>query len=138
MDLFDAMVTDPDVRAATRALFRDGHHSRAVEEGFKFLNNAVKGRSGNHDLDGPNLMHHAFSESAPVLCLNRMRTASQKDEQAGYRFMLAGAMSGIRNPRAHDHALRDEPEVALEMLTLANHLMQRVRTSTRTRRRARP
>jgi uncharacterized protein (TIGR02391 family) len=132
---FDLMVTDPDLSAATRTLYRDGHHARAVEEGFKFLNNAVKGRAGDTTRDGQSLMLHVFAEGAPVLRLSRLRSQSQKDEQAGYKFMFAGAMTGIRNPRAHEHDLRDEADSALEMLVLANHLMRALRRSTRTRRR---
>lgn len=135
MAQFDLMVTDPDLGAATRTLYRDGHHVRAVEEGFKFLNNAVKGRSGETTRDGQSLMLHVFAEGAPVLRLNRLRSQSQKDEQAGYKFIFAGAMTGIRNPRAHEHDLRDEGAPALEMLVLANHLMRALRGSTRTRRR---
>jgi uncharacterized protein (TIGR02391 family) len=134
---FDALVSDPDLNATCRTLFRDGHHARAVEEAFKFLANSVKGRSGEATRDGQDLMLHVFSVDNPVLRLNDLRRVSERDEQAGYRFMLAGAMTGIRNPRAHEHNLRDQQDVALEMLVLANHLMRVVRRSTRVRRRRR-
>jgi uncharacterized protein (TIGR02391 family) len=132
---FDVLVTDPDLNATCRTLFRDGHHARAVEEAFKFLANAVKGRSGEMARDGQDLMLVVFNPDSPILRLNNLRRVSEKDEQAGYRFMLAGAMTGIRNPRAHEPALRDPADVALEMLVLANHLMRTVRRSTRVRRR---
>lgn len=132
---FDALVTDPDLNATCRTLYRDGHHARAVEEAYKFLANAVKGRSGEAVRDGQDLMLHVFSLDNPVLRLNNLRRVSDRDEQAGYRFMLAGAMTGIRNPRAHEHTLRDQEDVALEMLVMANHLMRVVRRSTRVRRR---
>jgi uncharacterized protein (TIGR02391 family) len=135
MAQFDALVTDPDLSATCRTLFRDGHHARAVEEAFKFLANAVKGRAGDGTRDGQTLMLHVFNLDDPVLRLNRLRSTSERDEQTGYRFILAGAMIGIRNPRAHEHTLRDEADVALEMLVLANHLMRAVRRSTRVRRR---
>jgi uncharacterized protein (TIGR02391 family) len=135
MGPFDALVTDPDLNATCRTLYRDGHHARAVEEAFKFLANAVKGRSGEGTRDGQDLMLNVFSLEQPVLRLNRLRSTSERDEQAGYRFILAGAMTGIRNPRAHEHSLSDEADVALEMLVLANHLMRAVRRSTRVRRR---
>lgn len=135
MAQFDALVTDPDLSAASRTLYRDGHHARAVEEAFKFLANAVKGRSGETTRDGQDLMLHVFNLDNPVLRLNDLRRVSERDEQAGYRFMFAGAMTGIRNPRAHEHTLRDQADVALEMLVMANHLMRVVRRSTRVRRR---
>jgi len=137
--LFDRVITEPDLNAATRPLYRDGHYARSVEEAFKFLNNAVKGRSGDATRDGQALMLNTFSDSAPVLRLNRLRSQSEKDEQKGYGFIYAGTMTGIRNPRAHEHDLRDDPDVALEMLVLANHLTRMLRRSARPRpRRARP
>lgn len=135
MTQFDALVTDPDLGATCRTLYRDGHHARAVEEAFKFLANAIKGRSGEITRDGQDLMLHVFNPDHPVLRLNDLRRVSEKDEQAGYRFMFAGAMTGIRNPRAHEHALDDQADVALEMLVMANHFMRVVRRSTRVRRR---
>jgi uncharacterized protein (TIGR02391 family) len=135
MAQFDAVVTDPDLSATCRTLYRDGHHARAVEEAYKFLANSVKGRSGESARDGQDLMLHVFNVETPVLRLNDLRRASEQDEQAGYRFMLAGAMTGIRNPRAHEHSLSDQADVALELLVMANHLMRVVRRSTRVRRR---
>jgi hypothetical protein len=70
--------------------------------------------------------------------LNAMRSTSERDEQTGYRFIFAGVMTGIRNPRAHEHQLRDDPDVALEMLVLANHLARMVTRSVRARRRRQP
>jgi hypothetical protein len=42
-------------------------------------------------------------------------------------------MTGIRNPRAHEHNYLDEPHAALELLALANHLFRLVMQATRTR-----
>ena len=39
----------------------------------------------------------------------------------------------MRSPRAHEHLLRDEAQVALEMLVLANHLLAIVGRTTRAR-----
>jgi uncharacterized protein (TIGR02391 family) len=134
MDLFDGVVTDPDLVAVTRPLFRDGYYARAVEEAFKFLDNAVRGRSGVTNKSGRDLMLHVFSVDQPVLRLSRLRSQSEKDEQEGYRFMFTGVMAGLRNPRAHEHALQDDQDAALEMLVTANHLVRTLRRSTRVRR----
>lgn len=133
---FDEVVEDTQLVSACRQLFLDGHYARAVEEAFKCLNNAVKAKSGLTKSDGDTLMREAFSASNPKLRLNRMRTPTDESEQRGYMDLFAGAMKAIRNPRAHEHALQDDPHVALELLALANHLMGKVVTSKKTRTRA--
>lgn len=45
-----------------------------------------------------------LNPDAPVPRLNRLRSTAERDQQAGYRFIFAGAKTGIRNPRAHEHA----------------------------------
>jgi uncharacterized protein (TIGR02391 family) len=133
--LYDAIVTDADLRALTRKVFLDGHYALAVEQACKLVNNTVKNRCGKatRGKDGADLMHHAFRVDSPVLKLNPLKTVSQRDEQNGYRLIFAGMMAGMRNPRAHEHLLRDEAQVALEMLAMANHLLAIVGRSTRTR-----
>lgn len=125
-DRFDELVTSEPLRQASGSLFRDGHYARAVEEAFKCLNNTVREKSGLTSQDGAALMRSAFSANNPVVNLNGFQTQSERDEQQGYMDIYAGAMTGIRNPRAHDHQLVDPPEAALEMIILANHLMRKL------------
>lgn len=122
-DRFDELVTSEPLREASGALFRDGYYARAVEEAFKCLNSAVRDKSGETGRDGAELMRRVFSVDSPTLKLNNLQTSSERNEQRGYMDIYAGAMTGIRNPRAHDHRLTDVPEAALEMIVLANHLM---------------
>ena len=133
-NLVDELVTEPELREEVRQLYLDGHYSQAVEEGFKFLNNLVRRRTGS-SADGAPLMTTAFSPTGPLLKLNELKTTSQKDQQQGYMRMLEGAMIGVRNPRAHDHRHFDEPRNALELLAFCNHLVRTVATATRARRR---
>ena len=130
-DRFEELITDNQLQQASGPLFRDSHYARAVEEAFKCLNNAVKEKSGITQQDGAGLMRTAFSAHSPVLRLNAFESASEKDEQQGYMDIFAGSMTGIRNPRAHDHQLIDEPEAALELLVLANHLMRKLDSTTK-------
>ena len=126
IDQFDNLVTSSSLRSASRDLFADGHYARAVEEAFKCLNNEVKDKAGLTSQDGASMMRSAFSPKKPALRLNPLATQSERDEQQGYMDMFAGVMSGIRNPRAHDHQLHDDPDVALEMIVFANHLMRKL------------
>jgi uncharacterized protein (TIGR02391 family) len=132
LSLFDGMVTEPELRDEVRQLYIDGHYSQAVEEGFKFLNNLVRRRTGC-TADGASLMTTALSPKGPLLRLNDLKTTSQIDQQQGYMRMLEGAMLGIRNPRAHEHRHFDEPRNALELLSFCNHLVRTVVTARRTR-----
>lgn len=128
---FDEAIDREAIRSASRELFRDGYYTQSVEEAFKCLNNTVKDKSGLTDQDGFGLMQNAFSANSPVLKLNDFVTSSEKNEQLGYMNIFAGAMAGIRNPRAHEHGIDDQPEIALELLILANHLMRRLEESTK-------
>jgi uncharacterized protein (TIGR02391 family) len=115
VELYDVVIDCEDLRNVTRKLFIDGHYARAVEEAYKCINNTVKAKS-RLSADGQDLMNQAFSIKRPVLKLNALKTDSQKNEQVGYMLCLGGCMTGIRNPRAHEHQLWDSPNVALEML----------------------
>lgn len=130
IEQFDDLVTSSSLISASRQLFADGHYARSVEEAYKCLNNEVKAKSGKSDLDGDRLMRKVFSANSPTLTLNRLLTMSEKDEQRGYMDMFAGAMTGIRNPRAHEH-LEDGQDAALEMIVLANHLLRKLEGSAK-------
>ena len=123
---FEELIDDDQLREVSGPLFRDSHYARAVEEAFKCLNNAVKTKSGLTEGDGAGLMRSAFSVNAPILFLNSFQTQSERDEQQGYMEIYAGSMTGIRNPRAHQHDLLDEEHIAIELLVLANHLMRKL------------
>ena len=129
IDVFDIVVTDTELREFTRKLFSDGHHARSVEEAFKFLNNLVKERSMICSADGSGLMKQVFSANCPILKLNTGNSPSEKDEQLGYMEIFAGCMTGVRNPRAHEHNWEDTETRALQLLSPANHLVDRVRLS---------
>ena len=128
---FQELVTNSQLQQVSGSLFRDSHYARAVEEAFKYLNNAVKEKSQIANQDGAALMRTAFSSHSPLLFLNTRQSQSERDEQQGYMDIFAGCMTGIRNPRAHDHQKVDEQDVALELLILANHLMRKLDSATR-------
>ncbi len=66
----------------------------------------VKKKSGKTNLDGKNLMLTVFSRDKPILKFNNLNTISEKNEQEGFMHLFAGAVQGIRNPKAHDEMRR--------------------------------
>ena len=127
---FDALIKDDGLRRFSRGLFVDGHYSLAVDRACIYMHNTVRDKSGLFDKDGSDLMMTVFSPKKPILRLNELETISERNEQQGYMFLLAGTMTGIRNPRAHEHDYEDSPEEALEILVLVNHLMRILGKST--------
>lgn len=125
---YDALITNRTLKRKTEKLFKDGHHARAVEEAYKFIDNAVKKKSNlqQSDFTGSKLMQRVFSSNNPILKLNEGITSSEQNEQSGYMQILAGCMTGIRNPRAHDSDWEDTEQRALQLLIFANHLIERV------------
>ena len=112
----------PNVVLASRRAFNSELHQEAVRSAFQSVNNRVKQLAGT-TRDGFDLMGWAFNDS-PQLQMTRRFTESEENEHAGLRFLMQGAMLGIRNPRTHeDHWEPDEDEAAaLELLSFASFL----------------
>lgn len=116
----------PKVRAIATDRFEAGHFADAVEAAFKALNSEVKsiakGR-GASEMDGATLMHTAFSPKNPIIALADLGTQTGRDMQQGYMELFAGAMSAIRNPKAHEN-IDISPERGFHMLCLASLLWE--------------
>jgi uncharacterized protein (TIGR02391 family) len=117
--------------------FEDEHYADAVESAMKEINVRVKqlvreghgsetliGKDGR-TLDGAPLMEKAFSEGKPLLLLDDLSTDDGKNIHSGYQRIFAGAMKGIRNPKAHSN-LVIEPDWAIHLLSLSSLLMQKL------------
>lgn len=107
-------------RAASQ-LYRDGHYANAIEDAVKALNALVRLNSGVDDKDGTSLMEAVFNPTKPVLKFNPLADQSDRDEQKGFMMMFSGAVSGLRNPRAHK-LIKDDPESALEFIAFVSLL----------------
>ena len=119
---FDERNIHPDIANVSLKLFDDGHHAQATFEAFKLLDNKVRDVSGIQD-SGCKLMMAAFNEANPKIKLNDLLTTSDKDEQMGFRYVFAGSMSAIRNPRGHD--IRTDPiDLCLDHLSFALVLLR--------------
>ena len=123
---FETRNIHPDLPPKVRKLFDDGHWEQSVFEAFKFIEKEVKRISGVRGRTGYKLMMDVFNEDRAAVKLNGLSTDSEIDEQRGYRFIFAGAASGIRNPRGHEVDIGDTPDEALDYLALASLLLRRL------------
>ena len=123
---FETRNIHPDLPAKVKNLYDDGYYPESTFEAFKFVEKEVKRISALRGLTGNKLMMAAFNEQAPVIHLNGLASDSDKDEQFGYRYIFAGAQSGIRNPRGHETELIDSPDLCLDHLSLASILLRKL------------
>ena len=110
-----------------RDLFDDGHYAEATYAAYKYLDTEVSRLSGIAKT-GRALMMDALNADGgvPAIKLTPLGTMSEKDEQDGYRFLFAGSMMAIRNPRGHEHTVADDLETCLAHLSLATLLLRRL------------
>jgi len=112
----------PSVCEVAKPRFDAGLYADSVEAAFKHVNAEVKRAVSNADcgnLDGARLMERVFSPGSPLLVLDDLTKQSGRDVQLGYMKMFAGAMTGVRNPKAHDNVLIDANR-ALHLLFVAS------------------
>ena len=128
---YEGLDLHPEISRAASDLYRDGHYANAIEDAVKAINALVRMRSGV-ELDGTALMQTVFSPKAPVLCFNDLQDQSDRDEQQGFMMMFAGAVAGLRNPRAHK-LIKDDPERALEFIAFVSLLAKLLDGAKKTR-----
>ena len=115
----------PTVEGVARSRFQSGHYADAVEAALKEVNSTVKAHVKTEkgiELDGVTLMQTAFSPKNPIITLADLSTDSGKNIQTGYMELFAGAIRGVRNPKAHEN-IEDDPRDAIHSLFLASLLM---------------
>jgi len=118
----------PKIVSVARTRFETIHYADAVESALKEVNSIVKDivrRKTGNELDGANLMRTAFSLNNPIIVLDDLSTETGKNIQQGYMEIFAGAMIGIRNPKAHDNLVITEIR-ARHFIYLASLLMHKV------------
>lgn len=117
------------IAKAASQLYLDGYYSNAIEDATKALMQYVQQKSGSNS-DGVSLMEHVFSQKNPVLKFNALADESDRNEQKGFMQLFCGAMTGLRNPRAHK-IIEDDPETALEYIAFISMLAKLVDKSTK-------
>ena len=118
----------PLIQKSSKKLFEDGHFANAAEDAFIEINDRVKQlfsivKPGEPVPDGEAAMTTVFSSNNPIVefCDRSMTTGQNK--QKGFMQMLAGAMSALRNPKAHSNAEQLSEEEAFRRLATASMLM---------------
>lgn len=122
---FDERNIHPDIPAEVKRLFDNGHFAQATFEALKYLDEEVQRISSDPDF-GKSLMMRVFGGTPPKLPLNPGMTPSEQSEQEGYKFIFAGVMAGIRNPRGHKTGVVDDPDTCLDHLSLASMLIRKL------------
>ncbi|SFM91777.1 TIGR02391 family protein [Marinobacter pelagius] len=115
----------PRVKALAQPRFEAGFFGDAVEASFKEVNDSIKrffAESEGREADGAGLMNTAFSPNNPVIKLAELDSETGRNIQQGYMQIFAGAMTGIRNPKAHGN-LNPDSRKALHLIALASLLM---------------
>ena len=118
----------PRISHLARQRFEAGFFGDAVEASFKEVNDSVKRivrEAGGNEIDDAGLMTTAFSPQNPIIKLTALVSDSDKNVQQGFMQIMAGAMTGIRNPHAHGN-LNPSSSKALHLIALASLLMHKL------------
>lgn len=118
----------PRVAVLARPRFETGFYGDAVGAVYTEFNQAVKRivkKDHGKELDGARLMNIAFSPRNPLIKLTELETETGRNIQQGYMQIMAGAMTGIRNPKAHEN-LNPDSRKALHLICLASLLMHKI------------
>lgn len=121
----------PQIVAVSKQLYLDGHFANAAQDAFVEINDRVKkiyrrlNPSASKILDGDAVMTTVFSPNNPMVKICDTTTDSGMNEQKGFMFMLQGAMSALRNPKAHAN-ITITAEDSMRRLMYASMLMYKI------------
>lgn len=108
----------------------DGGYANAACDAFIEVNDRVKRlfksiKPGEKVPDGDIAMKTVFSVNTPLIEFCDRSDGSGANTQKGFMEMLAGAMSALRNPKAHANITIDR-EDAMRRLIFASMLMYKI------------
>ena len=113
---------------SSKKLYEDGHFANAAEDAFIEINDRVKHlfaiiKPGEKVPDGDKVMTTVFSANSPLVEFCDRNTQSGQNKQKGYMEMLSGAISALRNPKAHSNSEVLSAEESYRRLATASMLM---------------
>lgn len=118
----------PLIQNSSKQLYIDGHYANAAEDSFIEINDRVKKlfvilKPNDPVPDGESAMTTVFSANSPLVEFCNRNSVSGQNKQKGYMQMLAGAMSALRNPKAHSNSETLSAEESFRRLATASMLM---------------
>lgn len=119
---------NPAITRVSKSRFDSGHYADSVEAALKEINKVIKEivkTDTGEELDGAQLMYKAFSPNQPVIRIGDLSSETGRNIQQGYMQIFAGAMIGIRNPKAHENIVINSNR-AIHLLTLASLLISKL------------
>jgi len=129
--LFDEIITHSRIKKSSEDHFRNEKYRSAVLDAMIELEEMIKEKAkfpkNNQDkeLSGYKLMFKVFDSNNPILRWSSLKRQTQIDELDGYKYIMAGAVLGIRNPKAHLR-FEQKPLRAIQLLHLATLLAELV------------
>lgn len=132
--LFANLITHPKIKQASQNQFKNEQYRLAVLDAMISLEVMIKEKAKypadnkGKELSGVPLMHKVFDPDNPILSWRKDTRQIDRDELEGYKHIFAGAMQGIRDPKAHA-IFQISPMRALKLLTLATLLAELVDAS---------
>lgn len=121
----------PKIVAVSQKLFEDGYYANAAEDAFIEINDRVKklfmevNPTASKVPDGYAAVNTVFSDNAPLVEFCDRSTDTGRNIQKGYMQVLAGAMSALRNPKAHANITITKDD-AMRRLMFASMLMHKI------------
>ena len=98
----------PDIQKVSEKLYRDGSYAEAACNAFIEINARVKRLyqmlcpDDTNPPDGQALMNKVFADKEPIIETADRSTQTGRDIHMGTRFLFAGAMAALRNPKSQD------------------------------------
>lgn len=126
----------PRIESVSKLLYLNGHYANAAEDAFIEINDRVKklykilNPNAIKIPDGDAAMTTVFSPNSPLIKACDTSTESGQNEQKGLMFMLQGAMSALRNPKAHAN-ITITADDAIRRIVFASMLMYKIDDAVR-------
>ena len=117
------------IREVSESLFNSKHFKEAVFAAIVEVVDVIKEICCESietvKMDGKSLMMTVFSEVEPLIKIVEDNVKDAKGIQEGYKFIFAGMVLAIRNPKAHKNYKIDKTD-AIEMLLMCSRLMRKL------------